>query len=190
MKKINYFLQGFGYKDTSDFKHSVFKLLVAGDGTSWSILSMCGGLITYITGLQVEVFFAFVILIFLEFWTGVKVSRKVKKEKFKSRKMGRMFMKLGVYILLVSLLNLFAKQLDAPDILGVSLNPFTWLYYSVFVGLVFQMIISYLENLSSLGYAQMDNIIGMLFRKMNTIFEMDGSKNNDEIEEDISNHKT
>lgn len=180
MTDLKYFLQGFGFKDTNDFKTSVFKLLAGNNGVEWSIISVTGGIVTYVTGLQPMVFVAFCALIFLEFYTGVKVSRKIKSEKFKSRKMGRMFMKLTVYIVLVSLLNAFRQQVDMPDIMGLEVNPFTWLYYAVFIGITFQMLISYLENLGRLGYSETKGLTGMLLRRLNKFFEMDGEKNNPE----------
>lgn len=182
MNRVKYFLQGFGFRDSMDFKTTVFKLLAGRDGVEWSIVSVVGGIVTAITGLQPFVFLAFVVLIFMEFYSGVKVARKIKSEKFKSRKMGRMFMKIGVYIFIVAMLHQFSKQVDVPDIMGLNLNPFTWLYYAVFLGITFQLVISYFENLGRLGYAETKTLAGFITRKLSRFFETDGTKNNEEGE--------
>ena len=66
-----------------------------------------------------------------------------------------------------------------PIVLGLEINPFEWLYYVFFTGVIFQLIISYLENLASLGYNEAKGIIGIILRKYNKWFEFDGTKNAD-----------
>lgn len=175
---ISYLLQGFGYADVNDFKRSVFRLLNGDDSIGWSFWSMIGGLLTYITGLYPIVFLAFVLLIFAEFWTGIKVALRVRGEKIQSRKMGRMFLKVGVYIFIITLLNLFSKQVAAPEILGVDLNPFIWLYYAVFFGITAQLLISWVENLSMLGYKETKGLVRVISKAFGKYFEFDGEKDN------------
>jgi hypothetical protein len=125
---------------------------------------------------------AFVFLIAAEFQTGLKVSRRIRKERFKSRPFTRMIVKIGVYASILIVLNQFAKKIDAPDIMGISLNPFVWLYYTVLIAIVFQLLISWLENLGMLGYKETRTIAGFILRKFNAWFEFDGSKNNTDNE--------
>lgn len=182
MNRVKYFLQGFGFKDSMDFKTTVFKLLTGRDGVEWSVISMIGGFLTAVTGLKPFVFLAFVVLIFMEFYSGVRVARKIKSEKFKSRKMGRMFMKIGVYMFIITMLHAFSQQVEVPDIMGLNINPFVWLYHAVFLGITFQLIISYFENLGRLGYAETKSLAGFITRRLSRFFETDGTKNNEEEE--------
>lgn len=185
MKHINYILNGFGYENTSDFRRSLYGLCLSGDKWEWKLIliSIAGAfrmILDDFLGFDIPVFWAFVFLVCAEVYTGVKVSRKIKGQKFKSRRFGRMILKLGVYLFIVGILNVFAKSIDAPDIMGVSLNPFLWLYYAVFIGIVFQLVASYMENLGALGYKESKSIAGFVLRKLNTWFEFDGSKENDQ----------
>lgn len=179
---MRYLLNGFGYADSADFNRSVFKLLCVKTSAKWTtiIATAITGLVFEYTGMDMPVFMAFIFLIVAEFWTGVKVSVKMKKERFRSRKFGRMILKIGVYIMIITVLHVFSKRINAPDLMGLSLNPFTWLYYTVLVAIVLQMVISWLENLGSLGYKETKTIAGFILRKLNKWFEFDGTKDNGE----------
>lgn len=184
---MKYFLNGFGYENTGDYMRTMCGIYLQGNGLDWKLLIVAAiGTLRFIlvnyVGFDIPVFIAFVLLIVAEFWTGVKVARTVKNEKFQSRKFGRMIFKIGTYVIIVAVLNVFAKSIDAPDIMGISLNPFTWLYFTVFTAIVFQLLISWLENLGMLGYKESKTIAGFILRKFNKWFEFDGSKNNDKAE--------
>lgn len=182
MKVINYILNGFGYADAVDFKLTLFGIFFSQKTLTWIILSTGAGtlrlLLNDFTGLDYSVFIAFVILICAEFQSGVLVSVSRKKERFKSRKLGRMILKVGTYILILSVLNSFAKNIESPDLFNINLNPFVWLYYMVFAAIVFQLTISWFENLGSLGYKETRTIAGFILRKFNKFFEFDGTKDN------------
>jgi uncharacterized protein YggT (Ycf19 family) len=182
MKVINYILNGFGYEDTVDFKLALFGVFFSKKTLTWIILSTTAGTFRMIlndfTGLDYSVFLAFVVLICAEFQSGVMVSLNRKKERFKSRKLGRMILKVGTYVMILSVLNAFAKGVDSPDIFNINLNPFVWLYYIVFAAIVIQLTISWFENLGSLGYDETRTIAGFILRKFNKFFEFDGTKDN------------
>lgn len=185
MKVLNYILNGFGYDNANDFKRSCCGIILQSSKADITVIvvSALGAVRIFLNdfiGFDLPVFASFVFLIAAEFWTGVKVSRIVYSEKFKSRKFGRMLLKIGTYVTIISILNQFSKNVDAPDVMGVSLNPFTWLYYTVFIAIVFQLLVSWLENLGALGYKETKTIAGFILRKFNTWFEFDGSKNNEE----------
>jgi hypothetical protein len=130
------------------------------------------------TGLDVVVIAAFVFLIIAEFQTGIRVSMSIKMERFKSRKFGRMILKIGTYISIVVVLHTFSKRMEVPNVLGFDINPFLWLYYMVFTAIVFQLFISWMENLGCLGYKETKSIAGFVLRKFNKWFEFDGKKDN------------
>lgn len=187
---IGYLIDGFGYKGWGDFKRTIGGSYFNGDHTKIKVLitALLGFLrmvLNDYVGLDTPVFFAFVFLVYAEFYTGVKVARKVRNEKFKSRKMGRMFLKIGVYISMLAIIHAFAVSIKVPELMGIPLNPFVWLYYTVFIAVVFQLFISWMENLGSLGYKETKGLAGFILRKLNKWFEVDGSKNNYESEEEV-----
>lgn len=181
-QKLEYLLQGFGFVDGSEFMSSTFKILYTKRTPDVVAISTATAVVMKVTGLHAFVFLAFIGLMIAEFYSGVKAARKVKRERFKSRKAGRMLLKIGVYLHIIITLNVFAMFIDIPDVMGFPVNPFVWLYYIFIVLLFFQYLVSYLENLSMLGYAESKKIIGVILRKMNKYFEFDGTKENDNNE--------
>jgi len=181
---LTYIFQGFGFKDTSDFMESTFTA-VLNPAFKKTVLTTSAILATFITwlenttGLDILVLSAFVYLIIAEFQTGLKVAMLRKGEKFKSRKFGRMIIKIGVYVMMIIGLHIFAERFTIPNLLGFEVSPFIWLFYCVFIMIVFQLLISYLENLSGLGYKEMKGIVGFILRKYNKWFEFDGTKDGD-----------
>lgn len=147
--------------------------------TSSVLLATIMAWIEEATGLHFFVILAFIYLICAEFQTGLKVAVRKRGEKFKSRKFGRMIAKIGVYVMIILSLNQLSRHIDAPIMFGLTMNPFVWLYYTVFIMIVFQLVISYLENLSALGYREMKGILGFLLRRYNKWFEFDGTKDGD-----------
>jgi hypothetical protein len=177
MKRIKYLLNGFGFQSVSDLRGSLLKIDLPGLSFS-AALAAIRLTINHTTGLDAMVFLAFVLLIAAEFQTGIKVSMKIKGERFKSRKFGRMILKIGIYILIIILLNSFSSNIKTPVVLGFDINPFQWLYYTVFMAIVFQLFISWMENLGCLGYKETKTIAGFVLRKFNKWFEFDGTKDN------------
>ena len=79
-----------------------------------------------------------------------------------------MILKIGVYINILFLLHTLAsrtKTLSLGD--SFEINPFMWLYYTVFTAIILQLVISYLENLGSLGYKEAKGLVGIILRKYN-----------------------
>lgn len=183
MKHLNYLLKAFGFEDYHDYIFSCFKILFIPKFQLFlSITSVLGTVRLFFEefiGLDIVVYFAFAVLIVAETQTGIKADIKKKGRRFKSRKFGRMILKLGTYSIILFVLYSFASKMKNPTVLGFEVNPFEWLYYVVFSGIVFQLVISWLENLSSLGYAEAKGILGIVLRKYNKWFEFDGSKNAD-----------
>jgi len=183
MKNIDYILKGFGYENLTDFKTTVFKLYYFNCATCLSVLAGIAGSVRMFLekslGLDILVTGVFVLLIIFEMQTGIKASVIKHNQKIKSRKVGRMLLKIGVYICILFMLHTLASRMKFPSIYELNLNPFMWLYYTVFIGIVFQLFISYLENLSTLGYAEARGLVGIVLRKYNKWFEFDGTKDAD-----------
>lgn len=185
MTRITYLLNGLGFLNIKDFKSSVFKIYYQDKSNVLIALSAIIGTIrTFIessTGLDIVVYVALVFLIIAEIQSGIKVSLRKKNERIQSRKMGRMILKIGIYSSILFVLHTFSSRFPAPTVLGFEVNPFKWLYYVVFTGIVFQLVISWFENLASLGYDEAGGLVGILLKKYNQWFEFDGSKNADKL---------
>lgn len=182
---IDYILKGFGYANVHDLSSTVFKIFyLKNTKASLAIITMVGTVREFVEqsmGLDIFVLSAFVILVCAEFQTGIKVAVMRKGERIQSRKLGRMILKVGVYMQILWVLYTFSSKIDTTHFVGFDINPFGWLYYIVLVGIVFQMVISWLENLSALGYAEAKGLHGLILRKFNKWFEFDGTKNGDNI---------
>ena len=183
MKFINYILQGFGYQNLSDFTHTVFKFAYVYDLKMFLTVSIALGTVREFlvlsTGLDIVFWLAFTFLIIAEWQTGLKVDMLKRGQKFQSRKFGRMILKIGVYITIITLLHNFAQSTKRIAFEGFEINPFGWVFYVIVVAITFQTLISYLENLGNLGYKEAKGIAGIVLRKYNKWFEFDGNQNGD-----------
>jgi hypothetical protein len=91
--------------------------------------------------------------------------------------MGRMFLKVGVYLLVLFILQSFKEGLKFPEISTYELDPFIVLYWAFLTGVIYQLFKSLLENLEALGYKEAKGILGYITRKFGNDF-----KNEDSIE--------
>lgn len=179
---LNYLLKAFGYCDIQDFSNTVFKLFYFNNlkFTIPIIISFgtASELAEEFIGINLVCIIAFIMLVAAEFQTGIKAALKAKGERIQSRKIGRMILKIGVYIHILFILNSFASY-NKFQMLGIEVSPFGWLYFIVLAWVVVQMLISYFENLSILGYSETRGIKGVIMRKFNKWFEFDGTKDAD-----------
>jgi hypothetical protein len=177
MRTINYILEGFGFQNLTDYKMSTFGYFLTTKVISISLIigTVKTFLLDYL-GFDLLVFSAFVLLNILEFSTGVRASKK-RKEKVESRKMGRMFLKVGTYLLIIYILNSFKNGLQFPAIMDFELDPFIIFYWAFLAGTIYQLLKSLLENMVALGYAEANGVLGFIVRKFNTYFEDEGNSN-------------
>jgi hypothetical protein len=182
MKTLNYLLKAFGYCNLHDFNTTVFKLFYFPNLKFTIPIIISFGTLSEFTekyiGINIMCVIAFILLCCAEFQTGIKAALIAKGERIQSRKIGRMILKIGVYIQILFILNSFASYSQF-KLIGIEVSPFGWLYFIVLAWIVVQMLISYFENLSVLGYAETQGIKGLILRKFNKWFEFDGTKDAD-----------
>lgn len=190
-RPIDYLLQGFGYFDLHDFYSTLIKTTTPKLVVLMSITSITLGTIREFVektmGLDILVLGVFVFLIIAEWQTGIKADMIKRNSKFQSRKMGRMILKIGVYNGILLMLYTFASKTKSLDFVGFEVNPLAWLYYAVFIGIIFQLVISYLENLGVLGYSEAKGLAGIVLRKYNKWFDFDGEKDGDVLMQQNNN---
>lgn len=191
---INYLLKAFGFRNYIDFNTTVFKTIYLHNGKWFVYLSVTLGttreFIEQSMGLDLLVLACFVGLIIAEWQTGVRADMKKRNKKFSSRKAGRMIIKIGVYMWILFMLYTFASRTKNIEFVGFEVNPLGWLYYIVFTWITFQLLVSYFENLSVLGYKEATGIVGIILRKGNKWFDFDGTKNQEENFENQEGEET
>ncbi len=153
MNTLTFLIRAFGFENWQDFKVSSFgfihKDIVIGGGVVAFFTSVLDA-IPCVFGVQYAFFFAYVMLIIFEWLTGILASLK-RGEKHESRKLGRMLFKVLIYSVLVALLHQMTK-IEFPYEFMEHFSPFKWLYWLMITIIIWQLWVSVLENLSSLGF--------------------------------------
>lgn len=155
--KGNFLIQGLGYQSFAAFKTSAFGA-ISTKAISISAILSC---IKTLFGVDWIFTISYVLLILLEWWTGIRASLK-KGERHESRKLGRMLFKITIYSLLLFILNSFHSHVNFPVIQGYEVDPFTWLYWVVLFVIIWQLLVSVLENLDALGFKWAKKLIGII----------------------------
>jgi phage-related holin len=122
-------------------------------------------------GLDPYVYSAFVLLIALEFITGIKASLKEGK-KIQSKRFGRVILKLGVYTMMIGILNIFSTRLYVPELFGQRINIYAIIYFTMLNLLTSQLILSLLENLSRLGFEETSKIYKAIAKILKKYFDL------------------
>ncbi len=175
MNKINYILDGFGFINWADFKSSAFGFINI-KIIEWAALLACAAeLIHNAFGVSYAFVIAYVLLIIFEWITGVKASFK-RGEKHSSRKLGRMLLKVAVYSLPLFILNTFQKEVQFPEILGHEIDPFIWLYWAVILVIIWQLLVSLLENLDELGFPFAKTLMKIINKRFYEHFHIDSDE--------------
>lgn len=178
MRMINYFLKGFGFATLDEFLKSAFGFIY----TSTSIIKIdlivafIFSTVSFLFGFNHLFLIAYVMLLVSEWYTGVQASMK-RGERHESRKFGRMILKIATYLVPIYILNTFAKNADFIKILDMELDPFAWLYWAVLLGIIWQLLVSLLENLDSLGVRYAKTLIRIINKKFYKQFELDEQDN-------------
>lgn len=175
---VNYILKGFGFIDLNEFLKSAFGFFY----TSTSIIKIdlivafVFSAVSFLFGFNHLFLMAYVVLLVSEWYTGIKASLK-RNERHESRKFGRMLLKIATYLVPIYILNTFAKNSDFIKIMDLELNPFSWLYWVVLLGIIWQLLVSLLENLDSLGVKYAKTLIRIINKKFYKQFELDEDSN-------------
>lgn len=174
IRVINYVLKGFGFVDLDEFLKSAFGFFY----TSTSIIKIdlivafIFSTVSFLFGFNHLFLIAYVVLLVSEWYTGIQASMK-RGERHESRKFGRMILKIATYLVPIYILNTFAKNADFIKIMDLELDPFSWLYWVVLLGIIWQLLVSLLENLDSLGVKYAKILIRIINKKFYKQFELD-----------------
>lgn len=175
MRKIDFYLQAFGFDNTQDFVKSTFGFMLSTKAIKVS--SFFGIISVFIEahfGLPIYAFIGFVFLNILEFSTGIAVAKKQKKP-IESRKMGRMFLKVGVYVMILWILHHMSEDIKLPEIMNFEVKPFSILYWGFVAGVIYQLYKSLMENGVKLGWKELRGVSKFTNKKLDNFFEDDSN---------------
>jgi Bacteriophage holin family len=152
MKEIDSIFKELGFDSTQHFINSTTHPEVL--KTTTIISAFFGILALYfesLFGILPVVGFAIVGLFFMELYTGLKASRKNKKE-IKSKKFASGFIKLAVYFSFIGLANILQNNIPMKEVLGYKLDYYGFAHYVFLNFTILQYMLSNLENFVELGW--------------------------------------
>jgi hypothetical protein len=141
-----------GYRDADHFIDSAFhpNLMAAGAGISAFFASLAY-YFNSIFGIVLPVGIAIILLFCLEFYTGLKASKK-EGRKFDSELFGKGWFKLFVYMLMIGISHALAVNVPIKPVFGVTFNMYEWLHYAFYNYIIINLLWSNLENFKRLGW--------------------------------------
>lgn len=178
MKHLDYILKGFGFENSQDFLKSTFGFIY----TSHKIMSLdliiasIFAAVQFLFGFNHLFLIAYTVLLIFEWITGVSAASR-KNIPHKSRKFGRMLLKIAVYLVPIYILNAFEKNANFPKIFGYEIDPFDWLYWVYLIAVIWQLFISMLENLDVLGFRFAKVLIRIINARFYKQFELEDEIN-------------
>jgi hypothetical protein len=143
-----------GYRDVHHFINSAFHPQMA--GTCAGVSAFFAGLAYYfnaVFGIVLPVGIGIILLFGLEFYTGLKASRK-EGLKFDSELFGKGWFKLFVYMLMIGVSHAMAENIVIKPIFGVTFNVYEWLHYGFYNYIIINLFWSNLENFKRLGWTE------------------------------------
>lgn len=177
MKTTTFLIQAFGFCNFEDLRHSAFgfamnKEVMAG-GSIVAFFATIADSIQPVFGVEWFFLIAYVGLVILEWITGVLASLR-RGEKHQSRKLGRMAFKVFIYCVLIILLHQMTR-IEFPSSVAWldAVNPFKWLYWLMVLIIIWQLWVSVLENLDSLGFRFAKVALKVINRKFEKNLKID-----------------
>lgn len=164
----NWILKDWGFTSMQDLLQSTLHI---GSLKPMMLLSVTFGTLSSITdkflGLEPLVYLCFLILLIVEFITGISASIKEGK-KIESKRLGRFIVKIVVYTLMIAIVNILNKSFD-DRIVGKIYN---FIYWVIIDFITLQLIISVFENLSRLGFQESSRVFNKINKYLSKWFDV------------------
>lgn len=131
-----------------------------------SVLLSIGGAsvayyLEYLLGLDIPMGISILLLYSLEFYTGLKASKK-EGVPFDSELFGKGWLKLLIYLIMLGTSHIFSIHADIKPFFGITFNIYEWLHYGFFNYIVINLFWSNLENFKRLGWHEFSPILKKL----------------------------
>lgn len=161
-KSLDLLISEFGFINCKNFIASTFGFCLNKKAITLSILlSGISIFIERFIGLTPLAFTCFIILLFLEFLTGIRASLK-EGRKIESKKFGRVILKLVIYTLIIGIINTFRKDINVPVIFNKEINIYSAIHFVTINLILIQLLISLFENLSRLGFEESSKVFRII----------------------------
>lgn len=181
---INSLIKEFGFDCHNNLISSTFGFLLQKKTISISLyLGAISMFVKKWVGIEGVVFATFLGLILFEFVTGIKASLK-EGNKIESKRFGRVILKMLIYTTMIGMINVFKNNLHSPSIFGYEFNVFELIYNTVVYGILIQLFISVLENLSRLGYKETSKLFKIVSRIFDRWIKLDDSEDKKDSEDE------
>lgn len=132
------------------------------------MISLLWGSISISFGLNNTAFAALLVVFVTELVSGITAS-VIRKEKISSLKLSRFAVKVTCYLVLIWVTYSFKESFEhSKD--GCAAVLFDWMHIFLVVQIVFENIISILENVSVIGGKDKTALIQKITEKLNSIF--------------------
>jgi hypothetical protein len=151
-----------GYSDTTHFINSAFH--PEASSTITIISAFFAGIAYYfnsVFGIVLPVGIGILLLFILEFYTGLKASKK-EGLKFDSELFGKGWFKLFVYMLMIGVSHALAENIPIKPVFGVTFNIYEWLHYGFYNYIIINLFLSNLENFKRLGWTEYNPLLRYL----------------------------
>jgi hypothetical protein len=143
-----------GYNSLTHFLNSAFHLkLTLPLITISSCTATFGYYFDLVFGIKAIVGIIILILFILEFYTGLKASKK-EGLKFDSELFGKGWLKLLVYMIMIGSSNALANNIKGFNLIGYEFNIYEWLHGMFYNYVLLNLILSNLENFKRLGWTE------------------------------------
>lgn len=154
MRQLNATFDSLGFRNSEAFVDSTFH---PSSLNLTIIMSSILGCLSYVIenflGFESMVGVALSILFGLEIFTGIKASIR-EGEEFTSKKLGRGFLKMGIYMLMIGASHILAIHVQIKPIFGFSFNYYEWIHYTAFNFVLIQLFVSNIENFNRLNWTE------------------------------------
>lgn len=177
------FLHQMGFDSMTDLGRSILNVkLLMYSSNIVLIMSVLSKFSTDYLGLNGHILSAFMLLIILQFITGILAVKK-KGGEIEDRKIIKIAVRLVIYAAILFIMNAFTK-FSPIEIGTLNLNIWSYLYHTSVSIIIFQLLISTFKNLAHMG---LDGaaILGDFFgRKLSALIELDKNKTNKLLNKD------
>lgn len=179
--------QIFGFENLHDLTDSTFHFAMKTEILTIGIwVGAIANFLEDILGIKTVVLFCFILLILVEFLTGLKLSIK-NGNKISEHTLARMIIKIFLYSIIMGIMNTFSKYLGHVDVWGSEINIYRWLYYSTINIIILQLLLSTFKNLGKLGYAESSKLYTVIQRKFDKWLELDNNNQKQETQNESNN---
>jgi len=114
-----------------------------------------------IIGMSPVAYMALIALFVMDFFTGLSAAAH-RGDPITSKKMPRIIMKIMVITGILTLVNIFAKEMGGFASLGIQFNFYTWIYYVILHICILSQFYSILENLRDMGINWALNVLNAI----------------------------